>query len=92
MRFGTLSLFAAVDLLLKKLDAKYPSGDKIRLILDNYSAHTSRETQKYLNGIPGRFEFVFTLTHGSWLNMVEGFFSKMTKQMLNGIRVTSNVL
>ncbi len=74
---------------LKMLDTKYPQGDKIRLILDNHSAHTSQETQKYLNTVPGRFEFVFTPTHGSWLNMVEGFFSKMTKQMLNGIRVSS---
>ncbi len=30
---------------------------------------------------------MFTPTHGSWLNMVEGFFGKMTKQMLNGIKV-----
>lgn len=74
---------------LKKLDERYPKGDKIRLILDNHSAHTSRETQEYLNSMPGRFEFVFTPTHGSWLNMVEGFFSKMTRQMLNGIRVES---
>ena len=74
---------------LKKLDEKYPEGDKIRLILDNHSAHTSQETQGYLNTVPGRFEFVFTPAHGSWLNMVEGFFSKMTKQMLNGIRVSS---
>lgn len=74
---------------LKKLDAKYPEGDKIRLILDNHSAHTSQETQKYLHTVPGRFEFVFTPTHGSWLNMVEGFFSKLTKQMLGGIRVSS---
>lgn len=74
---------------LKKLDEKYPEGDKIRLILDNHSAHTSRETQEYLNTVSGRFEFVFTPTHGSWLNMVEGFFGKMTKQMLNGIRVSS---
>ena len=74
---------------LKILDEKYPKGDKIRLILDNHSAHTSRETQEYLNTVPGRFEFVFTPTHGSWLNMVEGFFSKMTRQMLSGIRVGS---
>lgn len=74
---------------LEMLDAKYPAGDKIRLILDNHSAHTSQETQRYLNQVPGRFEFVFTPTHGSWLNMVEGFFSKMTKQMLSGIRVSS---
>lgn len=51
--------------------------------------HTSQETQKYLNSVPDRFEFVFTPTHGSWLNMVEGFFSKMTKQMLGGILVSS---
>ena len=74
---------------LKILDEKYPKGDKIRLILDNHSAHTSRETQEYLNTVHGRFEFVFTPTHGSWLNMVEGFFSKMTRQMLSGIRVGS---
>ena len=109
VRFGTLSLLAAIDLLtgeaiplisathkssdfvrfLKTLDQKYPEGDKIRLILDNHSAHTSKETQEYLNTNPGRFEFVFTPTHGSWLNMVEGFFSKLTRQMLHGIRVTS---
>ncbi len=108
VRFGTLSLLAAIDLVtgeaiplvspthkssdfvrfLKLLDEKYPAGDKIRIILDNHSAHTSQETQEYLNTVPGRFEFVFTPTHGSWLNMIEGFFSKMTKQMLNGIRVT----
>ena len=76
-------------LFLKILDGKYPKGDRIRLILDNHSAHTSKETQEYLNTVSGRFEFVFTPTHGSWLNMVEGFFSKMTRQMLAGIRVNS---
>ena len=74
---------------LKKLDEKYPKGDIIRIILDNHSAHTSKETQEYLNTVSGRFEFVFTPKHGSWLNMIEGFFSKMTKQMLGGIRVES---
>ena len=74
---------------LKILDAKYPVGDKIRLVLDNLTVHTSKETRKYLATVPGRFEFVFTPKHGSWLNMVEGFFSKMTKQMLRGIRVKS---
>jgi transposase len=47
---------------LKILDEKYPDGDKIRHILDNHSAHTSREAQEYLNTVPGRFEFVFTGT------------------------------
>ena len=74
---------------LKILDSKYPKGDKIRLVLGNLKVQTSEETRKYLATVPGRFEFVFTPRHGSWLNMVEGFFSKMTKQMLRGIRVKS---
>ena len=74
---------------LKILDAKYPKGDKIRIVLDNLKVHTSEETRRYLATVPGRFEFVFTPKHGSWLNMVEGVFSKMTKQMLRGIRVNS---
>ena len=74
---------------LKILDKKYPKGDKIRIVLDNLKVHTSEETRKYLTTVSGRFDFVFTPKHGSWLNMVEGFFSKMTKQMLRGIRVSS---
>jgi transposase len=75
---------------LKILDEKYPEGDTIRLILDNHSAHTSKETRMFLATLPAeRFVFVFTPTHSSWLNLVESFFSKMTKQMLKGIRVSS---
>ena len=75
---------------LKILDKKYPSQDTIRIILDNHSAHTSKETKRFLATMPKeRFEFVFTPKHGSWLNMIEGFFGKMTKQMLRGIRVNS---
>ena len=74
---------------LQLLDDKYPRGDKIRIVLDNLKVHTSEATRKYLATVPGRFEFVFTPKHGSWLNMVEGFFSKMTRQMLRGIRVNS---
>ena len=72
---------------LKLLDSKYPKGDKIRLVLDNLKVHTSDETRKYLATVPDRFEFVFTPKHGSWLNLVEGFFSKLTRQSLKGIRV-----
>lgn len=74
---------------LKLLDDKYPKGDKLRIVLDNLKVHTSEATRKYLATVPGRFEFVFTPKHGSWLNIVEGFFSKMTRQMLRGIRVKS---
>ena len=72
---------------LKILNSKYPEGDTIRLILDNHRVHTSKKVKEYLATIPGRFVFVFTPKHGSWLNMIEGFFGKMTRQMLKGIRV-----
>lgn len=76
--------------LLKKFDELYPEGDIIRIVCDNHSAHKSKEVQNYLATRPtGRFIFVFTPTHGSWLNLIESFFSKMTKQMLKGIRVKS---
>lgn len=76
--------------LLKKLDQRYPEGDIIRIVCDNHSAHKSKETRNYLATRPeGRFVFVFTPKHGSWLNLIESFFSKMTKQMLKGIRVKS---
>jgi transposase len=74
---------------LKKLDAEYPAHMKIRLLLDNHSAHISRETGRYLDTVPQRFAFVFTPTHGSWLNIVETLFSKMTRTMLREIRVGS---
>ncbi len=69
------------------LDEKYPKGDKIRLVLDNLGIHTSAATREFLVIVSERFEFVFTPKFGSWLNMIEGFSSKMTRQMLRGIRV-----
>jgi transposase len=74
---------------LRRLDSAYPEHHQIRLILDNHSAHISKETRGYLQTIPQRFVFVFTPTHGSWLNLIENQFSKMTRTMLRGIRVAS---
>src|SRR4249919_1962714 len=77
---------------LKCLDAAYPAGTAIKLILDNHSAHISRETRAWLATRPtGRFELTFTPTHGSWLNLIEGFFSKLTRSVLRHIRVTSKL-
>ncbi len=74
---------------LKILNEKYPEGDIIRVILDNYTVHTSKKVKAFFATMPGRFIFIFTPKHGSWLNMIEGFFGKMTRQMLKGIRVSS---
>src|SRR5712672_2345404 len=75
---------------LKLLDAAYPARTAIKLILDNHSAHISKATKTWLADRPaGRFEFTFTPKHGSWLNLVEGFFSKFARSVLRHIRVAS---
>lgn len=109
IRYGTLSILAALDLhdghvtarveerhrsaefiaLLQDLDAHYPPDCTIRLILDNHSAHISKETRAYLTTRPNRFKYVLTPTHGSWLNIVETLFGKMTRTFLRQIRVGS---
>lgn len=75
--------------LLKDLDAYYPEDFTIRLILDNHSAHISKETQAFLAIRPNRFKYVHTPKHGSWLNIVETLFGKMARTFLRHIRVRS---
>ena len=75
--------------LLKEMDAHYPAESNIRILLDNHSAHISKETMKYLASRPGRFLYVHTPKHGSWLNLIETLFSKMARTFLKHIRVNS---
>lgn len=75
--------------LLKDLDQRYPTGCTIRIILDNHSAHISKETQAFLATRPNRFQYVLTPKHGSWLNIVETLFGKMARTFLRHIRVQS---
>ena len=109
VRYGTLSILAALDLhsgeiiahveprhrsrefiaLLERLHQHYPPNAVIRVVLDNHSAPISRETMAYLATRPGRFVYVHTPKHGSWLNLIEGAFSKMARTFLRHIRVAS---
>jgi len=74
---------------LDHINNEYPRDWKIRIILDNHSSHISKQTKKYLSNKIGRFEFVFTPKHGSWLNLIESFFSKIARSFLRHIRVQS---
>jgi transposase len=75
--------------LLSDLDAKYAPECTIRIILDNHSAHISKETQAFLAKHPNRFQYILTPKHGSWLNIVETLFGKMARSFLRHIRVKS---
>ena len=74
---------------LKLIDAHYPKECVIFMVLDNHSIHTSRETRAFLDTRKGRFQFIFTPKHASWLNLIEAFFSKMARMSLRGLRVSS---
>jgi transposase len=75
--------------LLQSVHERYPAEARIRIVLDNHSTHISKETMAWLALHPGRFEYVHTPKHGSWLNLVEGAFSKMARTFLRHIRVDS---
>ena len=75
--------------LLKEIDAYYPLDAQIRIILDNHSSHISQETRAYLATRLGRFIYIHTPTHGSWLNLAETLFGKMARTFLRHIRVSS---
>lgn len=75
--------------LLKDLDSYYPPECIIRIVLDNHSAHLSKETRRYLGEHPNRFRYVLTPKHGSWLNIAETLFGKMARTFLKHIRVAS---
>lgn len=74
---------------LQHLDGIYHKEQLILILLDNHSAHVSKETVRYLDTVPDRFRFVFTPVHSSWLNTIECFFSKMSRSVLRRLRVSS---
>ena len=66
---------------LNAIEAEVPAGKVVHVILDNYGAHKHPKVMAWLQRHP-RFAFHFTPTSCSWLNAVEGFFAKLTKQRL----------
>ena len=71
------------------LDAKRPEGHVMRLVPGDHPVRRPGEARAWLEGHPGRSGMVPAPTHGSWLNVIEGFFGKMARQMLRHIRVGS---
>jgi transposase len=74
---------------LKLLDVAYPTDTAIKLILDNHSATSPRRPKPGSRRSRQAFAFTLTPKHGSWLNLIEGFFSKLARSVLRHIRVAS---
>ena len=64
---------------LKKV-ARHYRGE-LHVILDNSSTHKTPEVQAWLERHP-RIHFHFTPTSASWLNMIEAWFSILTRQSI----------
>jgi transposase len=66
---------------LNKINRETPADRELHLIVDNYAAHKHPKVRAWMKR-HARFHFHFTPTSASWLNAVEGFFAKLTKQRL----------
>lgn len=66
---------------LDQIEKAIPAGKVIHAIMDNYATHKHPEVIAWLTDNP-RWTFHFTPTSCSWLNAVEGFFSKITRQAI----------
>ncbi len=66
---------------LDRINRETPPDLDLHLIMDNYATHKHANVRAWLMQHP-RFHFHFTPTSGSWLNAVEGFFSKLTNKRL----------
>lgn len=72
---------------LKKVARTYPRRD-LHIVLDNYHTHKHSDIQVWLTQNP-RITLHFTPTSGSWLNLVEVFFSVITRQAIRRGSFTS---
>ena len=68
---------------LKLIDQQTPAGKELHLIVDNYATHKHPKVKRWLAKHP-RFHIHFTPTSASWLNMVERFFSVITRRKFAG--------
>ena len=66
---------------LRQIDKETPRALDLHLILDNYGTHKHPKVRDWLEKHP-RFHFHFTPTSCSWLNLVECWFSVLTRERI----------
>jgi transposase len=72
---------AGVATFFEQLARKYPTGD-VYVVLDNLNVHRGPAINKFLAKHGGRFHFVYTPLHASWLNQVEVWFGILQRRVL----------
>ena len=88
----TRSRHAGADVLafFKTIDRNVDAGLDIHVVLDNLSAHKSAPVRDWLaHPKRARWHLHFTPTSASWLNLIEGWFSVLTRKALTNTSFTS---
>jgi hypothetical protein len=70
-----------VDRFLEALAKKYPTGD-VYIVWDNLNVHKGPEIEAFNARHGGRFRFVHTPLHASWMNQIEVWFSILQRRVL----------
>ena len=73
---------------LEEIAIRYESAEKTTLVMDNLDTHTPGSFYETFppdkaKALWGKFEFVYTPKHGSWLNMAEIELNVLSGQCLN---------
>ena len=66
---------------LRRLDKEFPGQVPLHLVMDHYGTHKKEEVQTWLKKHP-RFVLHFVPTSSSWLNLVERWFSELSRQCI----------
>ena len=77
--------------LMKKVVAAYPD-QKVHVVLDNASAHRSKDTDKWLDTQQGQVVLHFTPTGASWMNQIEIWNGIITRKIRCGTYTSVKVL
>jgi transposase len=83
---------AGTDVLafFKLVDLHVPAGQELHVILDNLSAHKSQPVRDWIDHPKRRrWHLHFTPTSSSWLNLIETWFSVLTRKALTNTSFTS---
>ena len=66
---------------LDQIEAQLPAGLEVHLILGNYGTHKTALIRNWFAKRP-RFHLHFTPAYGSWINLVERWFSEITNKRI----------
>lgn len=79
---------AGLNEFLGEIAIEYPTGD-VYVVWDNLNIHSGPAIESFVKRHGGRFHFVYTPLHASWVNQVEIWFGILQRRVLRHGSFTS---